>query len=129
LFSKKNDELLTFVPDEDRRRFFRVEPPGKEPLWVTIGDKQYLVKNISAGGIALFKNTPDCVLELGKIYPLHMTLLKLNEEIAGTIKVVSRSEQAFHCEFIALSEEKKEKLHLFILELQKELLRERKKSA
>jgi c-di-GMP-binding flagellar brake protein YcgR len=126
LFSKQNDEPLIVCIDDDRRGFFRVEPPSGDPLWVKIENRQYRVKDIGAGGIGIYRKQGEGEIEAGKTYPFHITLPLLNEVITGTLKAVNRSDEAYHCAFIALSEEKREMLHLFVLEMQKEQLREAK---
>ena len=128
MFSKKNDELLIVSIERERRDSFRIEPSSGEPLWVSIGHHRYRVKNVSAGGIGIYQKSGERAIEMGKTFPFQITLPPLNQVITGTAKVVNRSEGLYHCAFIDLSEEKREKLHLFVLERQKEQLREKKRA-
>jgi len=114
--------------ETDRRKFFRVEPSSKEPLWMRVGQGNYSVKDICAGGVGIYRNTAQGELEVDKQYPFHITLPLVHEQITGSLKVVHRSEAAFHCAFVDLGDEKQEKLHLFVLERQKEQLMETKES-
>ncbi|MFW6147837.1 MAG: PilZ domain-containing protein [Thermodesulfobacteriota bacterium] len=128
MFSKKTDEPLVVSIDPDRRNFFRVEPSSKNPLWIRIGQGQYSVKDIGAGGVGIYRKTAQGELEVGKRYPFHVALPLVNENIMGNLKVRHISEKAYHCEFIDIGEENQEKLHLFVLERQKEQLTETKDS-
>jgi len=128
LFSKKNDEPLIVSVETDRREFFRVEPSSNAPLWMRIGQGHYSVKDICAGGVGIYRNTGQGELEVGNLYSFHISLPLVQEEIMGKLKVLHRSEAAFHCAFVDLGDEKQEKLHLFVLERQKEQLMETKDS-
>lgn len=127
MFSRNNNDPLIISIDEERRDSFRVEPSSGKPLWISLGHHRYLVRNISAGGIGIYRKSDDRAIERGKTYPFQITLPLLNQVITGTVKVVNRSERAYHCAFIGLSDEKKEIIHLFVLERQKEQLREKRK--
>jgi c-di-GMP-binding flagellar brake protein YcgR len=123
LFSRNNNDPFIVSIEEDRRESFRVEPPIRGSLWARIGRHWYHVKDIGAGGVAIYRKSGEIPIETNKTYSFQITLPLLNEVIMGTIKVVDSSWDAYHCEFIDLSEEEREKLHLFVLERQKEELR------
>jgi c-di-GMP-binding flagellar brake protein YcgR len=106
--------------DKERRDFFRVE------LNISVGRNRYRLKNIGAAGIGIYRRAEGKELELGEEYPFKMTLPLINEVISGIIRIVDISDRAYHCQFIAPSEEDKEKIHMFVLERQKEELRERR---
>jgi len=125
LFSRKNNDPLILSIDEERRGSFRVKPSSRGPIEVSIGPHRYQVKNISAGGIGIYRRGEDKELEAGEEYPFKVSLPLINELISGTIRIVDISDRAYHCAFVDLSDDEKEKIHLFVLERQKEELREK----
>lgn len=127
MFSRKKNDLLTVSIDENRRSSFRVESSTEEPIDISVGCDRYHVKDIGAGGIGIYRRGEDKGLELGKEYLFKMNLPLINEVISGSIRIVDISGRAYHCAFIGLSEEEKEKIHLFVLQRQKEELREKKR--
>jgi c-di-GMP-binding flagellar brake protein YcgR len=128
LFSRKKTNPLIISIDEERRVSFRVKPSSKEPIDVSIGRSRYHVKDISAGGIGIYKGNKDKELEIGKEYPCKMTLPLINEVISGIIRIIDISDRVYHCIFIGFSNEQRDKIHLFVLERQKEELREKGKT-
>jgi len=127
LFSrKKNDPLIVSI-DQERRDSFRVEPSSRESLDVSVGRNRYRLKDIGAAGIGIYRRAEGKELELGEEYPFKMTLPLINEVISGIIRIVDISDRAYHCQFIAPGEEDKEKIHMFVLERQKEELREKRR--
>ena len=117
---KKNDPLIVSI-DKERRDFFRVE------INISVGRNRYRLKDIGAAGVGIYRRAEGKELELGEEYPFKMTLPLINEVISGIIRIVDISDRAYHCQFIAPSEEDKEKIHMFVLERQKEELREKRR--
>lgn len=108
---------------EETGAFFRVEPSSQEPIDVSIVADRYQMKDIGAGGIALYRRSGEKGLELGKEYPFKMILPLINEVISGVIRIVHISDITCHCAFVDLGKEDREKIHAFVLERQKEELR------
>jgi hypothetical protein len=128
LFSRKTNNLLFEFSDEERRTSFRVKPSRKKPITVSIGHDGYKVKDIGAGGMGVYRRSEDVRLERGKKYPFKLTLPLIKEVISGTFRIVNISEKAYHCIFVNLGIEEREKIHLFVLERQKEELRAKRRS-
>ena len=128
MFSRKTNDLLFESFDEERRVFFRVRPSSKKPITISIGPNRYKVKDIGAGGMAIYRRSEDRELEREKKYPFKITLPLIKEVISGTFRIVNISDRAYHCTFVNLGIEKREKIHLFVLERQKEELRAKKRS-
>jgi hypothetical protein len=103
--------------------FFRVEPSSQEPIDVSIVADRYQMKDIGAGGIALYRRSGEKGLELGKEYQFKMLLPLINEVISGVSRIVYISDITYHCAFVDLGKEDREKIHAFVLERQKEELR------
>lgn len=127
MFSKKTNDLLFEFFDEEKRSFFRVKPSSKKPINIAIGRNRYKVKDIGAGGMGIYLRSEDKELERGKKYPFKITLPLTKEAISGTFRIVNISDRAYHCIFVNLGIEKREKIHLFVLERQKEELRAKRK--
>ena len=128
MFSRKKNDLLIIDIDEEKRAFYRVKLSRKEPIDVSIGRNRYQVKDIGAGGICIYRRIEDKGLEIGKEYPFKLSLTLINEVISGIIRIVDSSDRAYHCVFIGFSEEQREKIHLFVLESQKEELIDKRKT-
>lgn len=127
MFSRKKNDALIVSIDQERRDSFRVEPSSRKPVNISVGRNRYRLKDIGAVGIGIYRRAEGKELELGEEYPFKMTLPLINEAISGIIRIVDISDRAYHCPFIALSEEDKEKIHMFVLERQKEELREKRR--
>lgn len=127
MFSRKTNDLLFEFFDEEKRSFFRVKPSSKKPINIAIGRNRYKVKDIGAGGMGIYLRSEDKELERGKKYPFKITLPLTKEAISGTFRIVNISDRAYHCIFVNLGIEKREKIHLFVLERQKEELRAKRK--
>jgi c-di-GMP-binding flagellar brake protein YcgR len=128
LFSRKTNDLLFEFFDEERRAFFRVRPSSKKPITISIGPNRYKVKDIGAGGMAIYRRSEDKELEREREYPFKITLPLIKEIISGAFRIVNISDRAYHCIFVNLGIEKREKIHLFVLERQKEALRAKRRS-
>ena len=128
MFSRKKNDPLVLSIDEERRAYFRVEPSPEKPVYLSIGPDRYQVKNIGAGGVAIFRRGEDKELELAKEYPFEMPLHLVDEVVSGVVRIIDISDRAYHCTFIGLTKEEMEKVHLFVLERQKEELKEKRKT-
>jgi hypothetical protein len=113
---------------EERRAFSRVAPSHKVPIRLSIGGNVLQIKDMGAGGVAAYRGK-EKDLEVNKEYPFKMALSLIEEEISGIMRIVNISENTYHCAFIDLTREHKEKIHFFVLERQKEELREKKKAS
>lgn len=129
MFSMKNSDLLFESIDEDRRVFFRIKPSKKEPVNIFIGSDKYYIKDICASGIGFSIRSESEELKRGKEYPFELRLPLINEVISGVVRIVHISHGIYHSTFVGLSSEDTEKIHLFVLERQKEDLREKGKKA
>ena len=125
----KNSGLLFEFIDEGRRAFFRIKPSKKEPINIFIGSDKYHIKDICAGGIGFSIRSEGEELKREKEYPFELRLPLINEVISGVVRIVHISHRIYHSTFVGLSSEDTEKIHLFVLERQKEDLREKGKKA
>ena len=126
MFSRKNNDPLIVSVDQEKRSSFRVEPSSERPIYVSIGRDRYQVKDIGAGGAGIYRRDDDKELEPGEKYPFKMTLPLTDEVVSGTLRITDISDSIYHCRFIDLSEEEREKIHRFVFEREKEELREKK---
>ncbi len=126
MFSGKKNDPLTVSIDQQRRSSFRVEPSPERPIYVSIGSDKYRVRDIGAGGMGIYLRDDDKELESGEKYPFKITLSLTDEVVSGTLKIVDIFDSVYHCRFIDLSKEDREKIHLFVFEREKEELREKK---
>ena len=127
MFSRKKNDLVFDFIDEDKRGSFRVKPSKKEPIHISIGSDRYHIKDICAMGIGIHLRSEGKGLKTGKEYPFKLSLPLINEVISGIVRIVDISNRTYHSAFIRLSSEEREKIHLFVLERQKEELIEKRK--
>ena len=131
LSRKETDKIHRFILEmqkEEGGAYFRIKPSRKDPIQVFVEPHAFLVKDVGAGGMAVCKDEGKS-LEVNKEYPFKMALPLIDEKISGIMRIVNISEEAYHCAFIDLTQEHKEKIHFFVLERQKEELREKKKTS
>ena len=129
MFLMKNSGLLVEFIDEDRRAFFRIKPSKKETVNIFIGSDKYHIKDICASGTGFSIRSEGEKLKRGKEYPFKLRLPLINEVISGVVRIVDIIDRIYHSTFVGLSSEDTEKIHLFVLERQKEDLREKGKKA
>jgi len=131
LARKETDKIHRFILEmqkEEGGAYFRIKPSRKDPVQVFVEPHTFLVKDVGAGGMAVYKDEGKS-MEFNKEYPFKMALSLIEEEISGIMRIVNISENTYHCAFIDLTREHKEKIHFFVLERQKEELREKKKTS
>lgn len=128
-WKKKTDEdkehkpKLFHLPKEDKRQAFRISPDPKEPIVVTIADKQVKVLEISSGGISF----PDQGLKPKAIYPVNFALPITGAVVRAKIRVLRVNKKGIcQCRFIDLDEKNENEIHRYVLARQKEILRNRK---
>ena len=126
---KETDKIHRFILEMQREEggaYFRIKPSRKDPIQVFVEPHTFLIKDIGAGGMALYRGE-ERGLEIHKAYPFKMTLSLIDDEISGIFSIVNVSDKTYHCVFIDLTHEQREKIHLFVLERQKEEIREKKR--
>ena len=121
----KIHRLILEMQKEEGGAYFRIKPSRKDPIQVFVAPHTFLIQDIGAGGMAIYRGE-ERGLEIHKEYPFRMTLSLIDDEISGIFKIVNVTEKVYHCVFIDLTYEQKEKIHLFVLERQKEEMREKK---
>ena len=127
---KETDKIHRFILEMQKQEggaFFRIKPSRKDPIQVFVEPHTFLIKDIGAGGMAVYKEEGKR-LEINKEYPFKLPLSLIDEKISGIMRIVNISEKTYHCVFIDLTQEHREKIHLFVLERQKDELRDKKKT-
>jgi c-di-GMP-binding flagellar brake protein YcgR len=126
---KETDKIHRFILEmqkEEGGAYFRIKPSRKDPIQVFVEPHTFLIKDVGAGGMGLYRGEGR-ELEINKEYTFKMILSLIDEVISGIFRIVNISEKSYHCVFIDLTREQREKIHFFVLERQKEELRRRKK--
>ncbi len=122
---KKSDEFAIELEEPrneaaERRESFRIGADPDNPVIVTIGDLEYPVCNLSAGGLAIRARG----LQAGKKYSIRLQLPDGSPVILTEIGVVSVSPQKLcRCKFLRLSLVSQDTLHRYILDREKEQIR------
>ena len=131
LSRNETDKIHRFILEmqkEEGGAYFRIKPSRKDPIQVFVEPHTFLIKDVGAGGMAIYRGE-ERRLEVHKDYPFRMTLSLIDDEISGIFKIVNVTDKTYHCVFIDLTHEQREKIHLFVLERQKEEIREKKRSS
>ena len=122
---KKSDEFIVELdePSEsaaERRESFRIGADPENPVIVTIGNLEYPVCNLSAGGLAIRARG----LQAGKKYSIRLQLPDGSPVILTEIGVVNVTPQKLcRCKFLRLSLVSQDTLHRYILGREKEQIR------
>ena len=128
---KETDKIHRFILEMQKQEggfFFRIKPSRKDPIQVFVEPHSFFIKDIGAGGMAVYKDEGKN-LEINREYPFKLTISLIDEVISGIMRIVNISEKTYHCVFIDLIQVHREKIHFFVLERQKEELREKKKTS
>jgi len=125
LFWKKEENKYTVnLKNSDNRSSYRYYPGSTERLYVVINGGEYEVNNISAGGIAFYKE--GC--EPGDKYNI---MLKFSDDeknkVTGKVEVVSSEASVCRCRFVDMTEDEIEKIHKFVFNKQLKVIREKRK--
>jgi len=125
LFWKKEENKYTVnLKNSDNRSSYRYYPGSTERLYAVISGGEYEVNNISAGGIALYKE--GC--EPGEKY--HIVLKFSDDEkslVSGNIEVISTEGPVCRCRFVDMTEHEIERIHKFVFNKQLKVIREKRK--
>lgn len=121
---KKYPKAMVFLESNDARRSFRVCPPLSEPICIEFREKNITVKNIGAAGIA-FENQGFAPGDSQRIV---FDLPRENATISVTAEIISIDPDGMcHCRFLGLNEDGHNAIHRYLLAVQIEQLRDKKK--
>ena len=132
---KKTDPEMFTLETENERNFFRVFPAEDKPMAFEVGpaedeptihnliEKRVWVIDISASGLS-FKNRG---FREKKSYPITFDLPGRSTTISTALEIISISEDGIcHSRFKGLAEETSDKIHEYVLERQKKIIRTEK---
>jgi len=120
---KTNDRRLLIYETDNRRDSFRLNPPEDVPVRFRFGEKEHRVIDIGAGGLS-FKNSNFSEGDSGLIT---LRLPGQDTTISTTLEIRRICEKGFcHCKFTEIEEDAVERIHQYLLAVQKEILRSKK---
>lgn len=127
IFRKKNKTKgIEIEFDDDRRNYFRITPPLHKPVSVRIGGHNFNVVDISAGGLAfqskplpVGKTVKTLVVMTGDDTPVPVIMETLSQIKPGVSRAV----------FKKIREEDRERIHQYVLDVQKEEMARKRKEA
>ena len=109
---------------DDRRSSFRVRPPSTEPIGIEFQGKSVLVKDIGGGGLSFCNNR----FKVGDSQSITLDLPGEDITIRVTMEIVEIDEQdVCHGRFTASSHDAINAIHRYMLTVQKDMLRMRKR--
>lgn len=128
---KKTDPEMFTLETENKRKSFRVCPAEDKPMAFEVGltedeptihnlsEKRVWVIDISASGLS-FKNRG---FREKKSYPITFDLPGHNTTISTTLEIICIKGGICHSRFNGLEEETCDKIHKYVLERQKKIIR------
>ena len=117
---KPDPELFALKPNE-RRDSYRVQPSKDEPILFRLEDKIVEVKNISATGLS-FKNEN---YSIGELFTVNIDLPGLGLTVPATLQIIGIDRfKRCHCKFLRIDQAASERIHQYVLNRQKEQVRE-----
>ena len=120
---KTSDRRLLIYETDNRRDSFRLNPPEDVPVRFRFGEKEHRVIDIGAGGLS-FKNSNFSEGDTGLIT---FSLPGQDTTISTTLEIRRICEKGFcHCKFTEIEEDAVERIHQYLLAVQKEILRSKK---
>ena len=120
---KTSDRRLLIYETDNRRDSFRLNPPEDVPVRFRFGEKEHRVIDIGAGGLS-FKNSNFSEGDSGLIT---FRLPGQDTTISTTLEIRRICEKGFcHCKFTEIEEDAVERIHQYLLAVQKEILRSKK---
>lgn len=126
LFRKKNKKSIEIEFDDDRRNYYRIEPPSHKPVRIRIEGHTFNVIDISAGGLA-FQSKP---LPVGKHYKALIAMTGDDRAVPVILETLSQIKPGFSRGlFHKIKEEDRERIHQYVLEVQKEEMARKRQEA
>ena len=122
--SRESTESLTLEYEDDRRKFFRVEPSPGEPVYFRTQEGVFVVLDISAGGLSLKVGRPPSSRRM----PGELLLPGADEPVVATLEVLDqRPGEAVRGRFADMRPEERERIHIYVLERQKQQILAKRK--
>lgn len=120
---KTSDRRLFTYETDNRREAYRLNPLEDEPVTFRFGEKEHRVIDIGAGGLS-FKNSNFSEGDSGLIT---FRLPGQDTTISTTLEIQRICEKGVcHCNFTEIEEDAVERIHQYLLAVQKEILRSKK---
>ena len=120
MIAANNKRIRLQVTTDAGRSAYRVAPDTHDPVVLMIEDRIYRVINISATGISC--TGPE--LDLQMRYRVKLLLREEDQPMTLHLDVVTQRDGAYHCRFVELSEATQEVLHQYVLQRQKQVIRQ-----
>ena len=119
--AEEPDPELFVLKTNERRNSYRVQPSKDEPILFRLEDKAIEVKDISAAGLS-FKNDN---YSIGELFTVDIDLPGLGPTVPATLQLIGIDQfNRCHCKFLRIDEGARERIHQYVLNRQKEQVRE-----
>ena len=119
--AEEPDPELFVLKTNERRTSYRVQPSKDEPILFRLEDKAVEVKDIGAAGLS-FKNEN---YSKGELFTVNIYLPGLGPTVPTTLQLIGIDKfNRCHCKFLRIDEAARERIHKYVLNRQKEQVRE-----
>lgn len=123
--SRKTTEEIFSVNATDQRSSFRVAPPSDRPLQTVFQGKPVIVGNISATGLSFSHDD----FKAGSSDVVVLDLPGASAPISARMEIVAVDRKNIcHCRFVGLDEDAFNAIHRYVLALQVEAVRKKRKA-
>ena len=120
MFWKKKKVDIEFPENAaDLRAAFRIRPGSDRPILLKAGGQSSYLVNISGTGCSFRSNS----FEEGVVAAGTLTLTSENIVFPVSIRVVHRRRDLCHCEFTKISASAENAIHAYVLDIQKNQIR------
>ncbi len=124
MFWKKKAKPKLFKVPDNRRDSFRVIPHPDRPAVITLLGKNFQATDISSGGISFRNPAADPESQ----FKVEITLPTSRSKLFAELKILKKKEDGLcHCIFVEPDPDFEDEIHYYVLERQKEEIREEKK--
>jgi hypothetical protein len=120
-WKKKKKSDLEFDGDQnDYRSAFRIAPDKAKPVIITMMGNTFHALNISGTGVCFRSHN----IPVGTTSPATVRLPSEDKKFSVTIEVVAKQDDMCRCSFRKIHREAEDLLHAYVLEVQKNKIRQ-----
>ncbi len=126
LFRKKTipEPEMFHLMSRERRKWFRIRPAPEDPIVLRFDDREIHVRDIGAAGLS-FDNTND--FSIGPLESCQLDLPEMGPALPVKLEIIAIDHRnVCHCEFNTIEEGAVERIHQYVLQRQKDILRKQK---
>jgi len=108
----------------ERRKWFRIQPSKVEPIVLRIDDHKIHIRDISAAGLSFHNEN----FSIGPLESCRLDLPEIGPSIPIKLQIIAIDDKNIcHGKFETITDGSEERIHQYVLNRQKKILKEQKK--